>query len=68
MAIQSAQFTSTDRDTIRVTTDDPDHAELFVPDDAENRHRQELAEWEEAGGVIAEQEPPARSTRRSAKD
>lgn len=31
---------------------------LTVPDDPGNRHRQMLAEWQAAGGVILPYEPP----------
>lgn len=35
-----------------------DGAEMFVPDDMENRHRRMIAEWEAGGGVIAPYAPP----------
>lgn len=35
-----------------------DGAEMSVPDDMANRHRQMLAEWEAEGNVIAPPEPP----------
>lgn len=35
-----------------------DGVSMLVPDDMGNRHRQMVAEWEAAGGVIAAYEPP----------
>lgn len=36
-----------------------DSVEMTVPDDAGNRHRQEIAEWEVAGNTIPSYQPPA---------
>lgn len=53
MAIESARYNA-DGSIIAVIAG----LELTVPDDAGNRHRQELAEWAAAGNTIAAYVPP----------